>query len=334
MAKLPDPVTREELYLAKLCGLRGFGLPEHPATRTEMYLAYLCNVSTELPERPVSRVEMYLAKLCGEDIALPDDPASRIELYLARNCGETVDLPEWPASRSEIYLNFLATTEITEASGDEITLENTIEGTYLTELRLLGTLEQDNYTSASGSKNFFCPVSTSGTNRTLVVSGNDIVVTVNSSTLGNHYALCPVPNSDELLGQTVTLGCTGWESPNDTTSGARLCLYGFNNSTRRVTGSNVSGTFAVTGAGSKTFEISDSYDSYATGTDSFAVLIYPDTAMTSVTGAQSKLSEVQLEIGSTATEYVPYSPSPLQAQPIQVAKGVQKVSVIGKNIKR
>ena len=100
------PASKEEIYLAKLCG-EDWKLP-YPTSRLEYYYAKLCGMDVPLPAEPFSRSELYLAYLCGTDVKLPE-PVSRKEMYMAKACGMDVDyLPE-TLSKSEIYWQNLIT---------------------------------------------------------------------------------------------------------------------------------------------------------------------------------------------------------------------------------
>ncbi len=93
------PITREEIYLAKLGG-QDVETPS-PITRIERYLDIICGSSAEIPV-PVTRIEHYLAKIAGIDIAVPA-PILRIEYYLAAIAGLDIAVPE-PVTRIEYFL--------------------------------------------------------------------------------------------------------------------------------------------------------------------------------------------------------------------------------------
>lgn len=94
------PVSKEEIYLAKLCG-EDWKLP-YPVSRLEYYYAKLCGMEVPLPAEPLSRPELYLSCLCGNDVKLPE-PVDRKELYMAKACGMPMgELPE-PVSGAEYY---------------------------------------------------------------------------------------------------------------------------------------------------------------------------------------------------------------------------------------
>lgn len=104
---LPTPITREDRYLACLCGTYSGDLPA-PITREERYLALLCSAySSDLPN-PITRADRYLACLCGVyDGDLPN-PITRKDCYLATLCGTyDGDLPS-PITREDYYLSQLA----------------------------------------------------------------------------------------------------------------------------------------------------------------------------------------------------------------------------------
>lgn len=92
------PITSNEMYLAKLCGM-DVDVP-NPITRMEMYLAKLCGMKIDIPT-PIARVDLYLAKLCGMNVVVPE-PITRLEQYMAKLCGMNVVVPE-PITREEYY---------------------------------------------------------------------------------------------------------------------------------------------------------------------------------------------------------------------------------------
>lgn len=77
---VPDPETRIETFLAKIAG-ENVVTPE-PITRIEVFLAKISGVDIPIPQ-PITRIEMFLAKISGEDI-VPPNPITRIEMYLAK----------------------------------------------------------------------------------------------------------------------------------------------------------------------------------------------------------------------------------------------------------
>lgn len=98
---IPDfPTTRTEAYLAAILG--GDGALPVPESRTDLYLAKIAGMDTEIPAEPQTRSEKYLAAILGADLVLPA-PLSRKDLYLAKKAGMDVEIPE-PLTRLEAYL--------------------------------------------------------------------------------------------------------------------------------------------------------------------------------------------------------------------------------------
>lgn len=97
-----NPITREEQYLNRLTGEEGI-IPDKPVTREEQYFARLCGGDNVIPDKPVTRREQYLATLCGEDVITPTKPVTRIEQYMAFASGESESKPEKPITREEMY---------------------------------------------------------------------------------------------------------------------------------------------------------------------------------------------------------------------------------------
>ena len=92
-----DPVTRKELYLAKLSGL-DIDIPD-PVTREEMFLAKLCGVDVETPS-PITRYETFLNELVNGEFS--NDPITRLEKMIVKSAG--IDIPaEQPVTREEYY---------------------------------------------------------------------------------------------------------------------------------------------------------------------------------------------------------------------------------------
>jgi hypothetical protein len=145
------PASREEIYLAKLCG-ENWELP-YPASRLEYYYAKLCGMNVPLPAEPLSRPELYLAYLCGMDVKL-SKPVSRKEMYMAKACGMPVgDLPK-PISRSEQY--WVRITEPKEFTGT-LPMTFTSSKGYLIDFRVYGNISQINTNNEIHiSENNFC----------------------------------------------------------------------------------------------------------------------------------------------------------------------------------
>ena len=97
-----EQITRIDYYLANITDDPDAGEIPEAVTRIDFYLAKLCGEDVELPT-PVTRIDFYLAKLCGEDVEVAD-PVTRIDYYLASLCGPyDGELPE-PVTRIDYWL--------------------------------------------------------------------------------------------------------------------------------------------------------------------------------------------------------------------------------------
>jgi len=95
------PYSYREQFLAALSD-NTIVLPE-ALTRETKYLAKIAGADVTIPSAPRNRYETYLAKICGEDVAVPT-PASRLEMYLYKAGGGDVEVPV-PVSREETFWN-------------------------------------------------------------------------------------------------------------------------------------------------------------------------------------------------------------------------------------
>lgn len=117
------PLYNKEFYLAHLCG-EDVALPI-PDGNAERYLAYLCGMDVTIPDVPDGRTETYLAYKCGDDVVLPD-LMYRIEYYLAKWCGIDCEVPE-PMYRIEYWLAQLANSgELKTVTGNPISVSDAL----------------------------------------------------------------------------------------------------------------------------------------------------------------------------------------------------------------
>lgn len=315
---LPQPITREELYLAYYVGLRGFALPPEPATRIELYLAKLCGKqSVQLPSRPVTNAEIYLAKLCGEDVQLPAEPILRVDFYLAKLCGEDVQLPPEPYTKTEAYLAFAATTEVSEVviSGEMSTIEDTLEGIGFSEVQLLGDSFQQTYTG----KNLVKVTATSQTIGAITFTVNNDGTVVVNGTNGNSVVALNLIGDDPIVlpaGQYENSGCP----------------YGGNDSTYRLDINNGSNNNQICYGTPKSFTTT----SELTITN-YRIRIAPNAVIDNlvfkpmIRSTSAGDSTFEPYTGSTPSQITP-APNPDYPQDINVVTGEQTVKVTGKNL--
>ena len=119
------PITRKELYLAKIIG-EDVDIPETAKTREELFFLKILDNSSKIPE-PITREELFLAKIAGQDIELPK-PKTRLELFLAKAAGMDVEMPV-PVTREEIFWSNYSAIVDFEVEGVPPLTYKAIEGT-------------------------------------------------------------------------------------------------------------------------------------------------------------------------------------------------------------
>ena len=92
------PIFRIEQFLDAIINST---TPPEPIFREEFFLAKIAGADVETPE-PIFRIEKYLAKIGGDDVEIPT-PVFRSEYWLAAKCGEDVPTPT-PVFRLEYFL--------------------------------------------------------------------------------------------------------------------------------------------------------------------------------------------------------------------------------------
>jgi hypothetical protein len=195
-------------------------------------------------------------------------------------------------------------SDIVTVSGVDFQIDNLlrvrvpIEGT-----QLKGDTEQQTYSGKNKINGAYSEISQT-VRCSAEASGNGFKITSTSSS-GATYVTVPIPNITSLLGQTVALSYSA------SGSGIRIGFFYLNSSGSAT--SNISYTQTTT--------LPSSLGSNA----GIGVVFY-----TSNNGSAT-YTDVQLEIGSTATSYEPYTngpaPNPDYPQPIQVVAGEQMVSI-------
>ena len=101
---IPDyPETRREAYLSNIASGAG-AIPDHPETREEAYLSNIALGSGDIPDHPEDRIEAYLHNIASGDGAIPDHPETRIEAYLHNIATGSGAIPDHPETRLEAYL--------------------------------------------------------------------------------------------------------------------------------------------------------------------------------------------------------------------------------------
>uniref|UniRef100_A0AAU8B2E1 Uncharacterized protein n=1 Tax=Dulem virus 35 TaxID=3145753 RepID=A0AAU8B2E1_9CAUD len=143
-----EPITRKEMYLAKISGDYSGAVPE-PVTRMDYYMACAAGAYERVLPRPIRQQEFYWAYICGAtDIELPA-PITRVDIYLAAICGGNMPLPK-PITREEMYLYKIAggkSSIVKAAAGKTIVLTDSLEAPF-EDFRVYGRTTQETTTGA------------------------------------------------------------------------------------------------------------------------------------------------------------------------------------------
>ena len=132
------PITRKELYLAKIIG-EDVDIPETAKTREELFFLKILDNFSKIPE-PITREELFLAKISGQDVELPE-PKTRLELFLAKAAGVEIETPT-PITREEIFWSNYSAIVDFEVEGVPPLTYKAIEGT-LENYRIYGNTVDD-----------------------------------------------------------------------------------------------------------------------------------------------------------------------------------------------
>jgi phage minor structural protein len=213
-----------------------------------------------------------------------------------------------------------------EASGTTFTLQDTSNERKLSFKKYYGNTTQE----TTSGKNIFnkdeTPQYSSGyVSSTPLDTG--IRVSLTAGSINYRYTAIKLGGS-ELLGKTITLYSKITASASNI--GSIYLYFGKNGGSSAI---QVIGTRLVS-TGSKTYEIPSSFPS---GADIINVLFYANVnGSPTASGDYVDYTNLQIEIGSQATSYEPYThgatPNPYYPQPINVVTGGNTISVVGKNL--
>lgn len=217
------------------------------------------------------------------------------------------------------------TTATVTATGTNIEIKDA-EPSQLVSVQMKGDTTQTTYSG----KNLFNINDEQKANARCVgtVVGESITITSTVNSTGYYCVL--IPNSDDLLGKAVTLRI-GNVTTNTT---GRVYVYNAVKTNLTSVSSSISYETAIPSGTSVTKQFTFP-NSYASGKDCFAIGFYAsDLAGGTAVGDYTTFSNVQLELGSTATDYEPYvggvaSPNPDYPQEVQTVTGRQAIEVRG-----
>lgn len=218
--------------------------------------------------------------------------------------------------------DFFTTSETVDGTGSKMTLNNTIQA----KIKSV-QMDGDTYQQTYSGKNLFnknaTPSGYGGSSTTVTTLATGVKITLTGGT-GYGLAGWIIGKLSDYVGKTVTL------SANIVSSGSQnprmnigICNDTFGGRTTKVSTTN-------SGVQSISWTVEDDPTSQYLQVSLYAA------SSAGVIGDYCEYSDLQLEIGSTATSYEPYtagpSPNPDYPQDVQVVTGEQTVEVHGKNL--
>ena len=332
---LPVPINRTELYLAKIAG-EDVTIPDMPINNTEVFLARLAGADIVLPT-PINTLQVWLAILCGEQYSTP--PVQGAELigvqmvrteFLAASAGLDGVTTPTPENRAEEYWAKIA---------EEMAVQTiTVKGTSLHLLHVVSGIDDLQYiygdteqTKYSG-KNILC------LNNDNIVLNNGSSGKVTLDFVDNVASLTTISN---LAGASFAYYYTQELDSTKTYVFSVLIKKIAGTTTNRVSFSYSDDGTTWSANSLQDFTISvggeQSYSKVFSGHSYYRFGLYACTNSGTVVGDKTDYTNLQLELGSTATSYEPYvggtaSPNPDYPQDVHVVTGEQTVTVTGKNL--
>ena len=315
MENLPTPLSRVELYLAKACGM-DVTVPEQPLSRLEQFLAILAGDTSITMPTPASLTEQWLAYVLGvtpdpllsvEGACLIGAQKVDVRYFAVAASMPGATLPEAPQNRAEMYWAHIAGNPPTPGilkyvTGKYFYLTDVVSG-----IEELQYVKGDTYQQTYSGKNLFSSVIEVGginasgqlTNfTTRARSKTKIAVQPNTG-----YTLSMVPKDSS---KTINMTVQGWKSD---------------------------GTFISQITGLQWVTVPVTFTTPANCTQITISGRYSDDTSFGTLGSETDVFQnIQLETGSQATSYEPYTggipaPSPSYPMLISVVTGAQTVTI-------
>lgn len=224
--------------------------------------------------------------------------------------------------------DYFTANATTNGSGSTLTLNNTIE-TKLDSVELLGDTTQQTYSG----KNLFdntmeVAAAASSTSSSAIPTGIRVTQAAAASSGSYYWVLYIIGGTADYVGKTLTISASNAiaSSTNAPRIGIGLC----NANGGSAIGISYNDTFP--GSASKTFTQSDSDNR-----PNICLVLYATAGAAAEANSYVDYTNLQAEVGSTATSYEPYvggipAPNPNYPQTVNVVTGAQTVTVNGKNL--
>lgn len=242
--------------------------------------------------------------------------------------GDGISISSDTISADIVPDDYFTANATTNGSGSILTLNNTIE-TKLDNVELLGDTTQQTYSG----KNLFdntmeVSAAASSTSSSAIPTGIRVTQAAAATSSSYYWVLYIIGKTADYVGKTLTISASNAiaSSTNAPRIGIGLC----NANGGSAIGISYNDTFP--GSASKTFTQSDSDNR-----PNICLVLYATAGAAAEANSYVDYTNLQAEVGSTATSYEPYvggipAPNPDYPQDIHVVTGAQTITVNGKNL--
>jgi hypothetical protein len=282
--------------------------------------------------------EALIAYLSGVTDTYPEefrDPADvRVAAYLKYLVSARWGRPEYPVTNEELYLSMMDAPYIPagEPSSD-IEIDDTAEAPFR-DVKMYGDTSQTTYT---GKNLFDIDQYTNAINRgsgavTVTKPNSNTLKIVNNKSQLNNFSMIPLPNTNAVLGSTIT---ASFDIKVGTVTNAKATFFWLSDDAYTTQLGDAVFT-PNDGSYTLTTEVPSSIPS---GSTRLAFCIYsagggsPYPAV----GSYVEVSNIQVEKSATATSYEPFvggvpAPNPDYPQAVNTVTGENVVKICGKNL--
>ena len=306
------PMTRVEAYLAYKAGVIQESelkptLKTNFYTGLEHWLAFWCGLCDDYPvdennnPKWYNEEEYYVAYLCGIAQDYPTNCYRRVGAYLRHIISYRWPEPEKPLTREEYYLSLINSTTTSNPTPSSIfTLNDTTDGTFQ-------GVEVYGDTTQNGEPTPDAPVDVNVVTgeQTVAVTGKNLFDKSDPALVFNGYlAAGTITLANNPSDRTVFIPC----QPNTEYTIQKMFSSSSKNRFRIASFATLPTNGAVgTNLGGYSQGDADTHNTatYTTSADAKYLVVFCYTNDTNVSFSQM-LDSIQIELGSTASDYVPY----------------------------